>query len=544
MSGSKQKRGMKAGLGLAFGLALSGLAATPSHAEWLKAETTHFIIYGDTSRGEIERYARKVERFDSLLRAYYPIRVDHEIPKLEILLANGGGDMNRIWPGVASSVAGFYSPNSGRIFAVANTRSELDDIVIFHEYAHHFMFQMKASGYPAWFVEGFAEYYGMSDVRPGKLEIGRYNPGRMNTLNQASNSWAPTEDVLRWRISPTGRYRSFDYYAQAGAITHYMLSDPDRTRKLGQYLTQVSTGGDPVETLQTVFGMTAPQLQDQIRRYMSAPIPVLSPQIELPEPQVTTTPLSPAHARLIWYDFRLDRNQTLPQAAAEDATPEVRRRAERARQDAIEYRTTLIRDALTESARFGDEPIALRVKARALYVDGRTSEAMDALQPVLTSATPDADSLRLGGQYLRILAAAETDETVRATMQRQARTYLAAAWDANPLDFRNYLALDDLRRGASGYPTANDLEILETAATLAPQSFDARTRTALAYMARNQPALAVLMLQPVANSPHGGSGRQASRALLAEARAAAGMAAVTDDAPAPDDEGEEAATED
>lgn len=544
MSGLKQKRGMKSGVSLALGLTLAGLAATPSHAEWLKAETAHFIIYGDTNRGEIERYARKVERFDSLLRAYYPIQVDHEIPKLEILLANGAADMNRIWPGVGSSVAGFYSPNSGRIFAVANTRSEMDDIVIFHEYAHHFMFQMKASGYPAWFVEGFAEYYGMSDVRAGKLEIGRFNPGRMNSLTQASNSWAPTEDVLRWRISATGRYRSFDYYAQAWAITHYMLSDPERTRKLGQYLTQVSTGGDPVETLQSVFGITATQLQDQIRRYLSGAIPILSPQIELPEAEVTTTALSPAHARLIWYDFRLDRNQTLPSEAAADATPEVRRRAERSRRDAEEYRRTLIRDALTESARFGDDPVALRVKARALHVDGRTAEAVDALQPVLTSTTADADSLRLGGQYLQLVAKDQADEAARAGMLRQARTYLAAAYEANPMDFRNYLALDDLRRGASGYPTANDLQTLEIAAALAPQSFDARTRTAQAYMARNQPALAVVMLQPVANSPHGGSGRQTSRALLAEARAAAGMAASADDAPAPGDDGEGAAAED
>jgi hypothetical protein len=121
-------------------------------------------------------------------------------------------------------------------------------------------------------------------------------------------------------------------------------------------------------------------------------------------------------------------------------------------------------------------------------------------------------------------------------MLRQARTYLAGAWDANPLDFRNYLALDDLRRGAAGYPTANDLETLEIAATLAPQSFDARMRAAQAYMARNQPALAVVMLQPIANSPHGGSGRQASRALLAQAQAAAGMAVAVDDAPAPGDD--------
>ena len=61
----------------AAGLALSAQAV---RAEWLRAETEHFVIYGDSSERGMRDYARKVERFDSLLRAYYPIRTEHHLP--------------------------------------------------------------------------------------------------------------------------------------------------------------------------------------------------------------------------------------------------------------------------------------------------------------------------------------------------------------------------------------------------------------------------------------------------------------------------------
>ena len=46
---------------------LSMFAAAPARAEWLRAETEHFVIIGDTGRGSITEYARKVERFHTML---------------------------------------------------------------------------------------------------------------------------------------------------------------------------------------------------------------------------------------------------------------------------------------------------------------------------------------------------------------------------------------------------------------------------------------------------------------------------------------------
>ena len=74
----------------------------------------------------------------------------------------------------------------------------------------------------------------------------------MNSLTHGINFWAPTEDVLRWRVSASGRYRGASYYAQAWALVHYMLSDPARQAALRQYLTLVSRGADPVEARRSV----------------------------------------------------------------------------------------------------------------------------------------------------------------------------------------------------------------------------------------------------------------------------------------------------
>ena len=93
-------------------------------ADWLRAETDHFIIYGAGSERSLRAYAERVERFDFLLRTYYPIRVDHEIPKLEIYLADGARDMRRILPGGSDSIAGFYSADAGRIYTVADIAAD------------------------------------------------------------------------------------------------------------------------------------------------------------------------------------------------------------------------------------------------------------------------------------------------------------------------------------------------------------------------------------------------------------------------------------
>lgn len=512
---------------LALGVALLFAGApTPALAQWLRAETDHFIIYGDESERAVRTYAEKVERFDFFLRTYYPIHVDHEIPKLEIYLADGRRDMLSAEPGIGASVGGFYSPNSSRIHAVVDTQSQMGDHVIFHEYGHHFMFQMAGAAYPSWFVEGFAEYYATADVRPDRIQFGRHSEGRMLMfVKQPVNSWAPMADVLKWRISDSGRYRAGDYYAQAWGLTHYFMSTPERTRMLDQYLAAVAGGEDSVVAMQAATGRTPEQLQTDMRLYLAGSIQYHTPQIEIPTPEVEVTRLSRAESELAWLDLRLDREpvEVQPFEPREGETDRARARREEAMREDAEARAQLIQDALAAGERRRDERIGLLVKARAHRLEGRSQAGFEVLEPVLTADESDPVTLRLAAELLLDMAKAETDPAQATGHRREALTYLARALDADPLDFRIYRALNDSRQGQPGYPSDNDISTLEVGSTLAPQSFDMRMRLGRAYMARGLYAEAIEIALPVANSPHGGSWARRAKTLVASAQTAMGQ---------------------
>ena len=519
-------------------------AASGARAEWLRAETDHFIVYGDTSRASIQAYARKIERFDSLLRVYYPITVDHEIPKLEIFLADGLADMRRAQPGISASIGGYYSSNNGRIHAVAITHSRIADDVIFHEYGHHFMFQMAASAYPAWFVEGFAEYYGTIIIRDAHYQIGRPSEGRMPALQQALNAWPPLEDVLRWRVRRNGR-TSGDYYAIAWALTHYMMNDAERTRQLRTYLAAVSNGGDPVDSMTQATGKSINQLRGDVRRYINGLLPYLTPQIPVPDPEVEVTRLDADHARLIWLDLRLDmepvkaREITLTRREGESDEAFERRQAE-TRQEVAQARADLVREATVASAVNPTSPASLKARARMELLSGDAEAALSALEPLLGADGQDAGALRLAGEILLEQAGEGSDAEELPNRLRRARGYLARSLDIDPMDFQTYVALDRSRNGASDYPTPNDLSTLQVARELAPQSFDVRLRYARALMTRERYPEAILQLGPVANAPHATGLRSQGRTLMAEARRGAGLDVEDEgDLPPEDTPGEE-----
>jgi tetratricopeptide (TPR) repeat protein len=526
---------------LAVALIVASVAG-PVHAEWRKAETAHFIVYGDVSERTIRTYAQKAERFDSLLRAYYPIENEYEIPKLEIYIAEGRRDMERAYPGIPASIGGYYSPNSGRIHAVVDTEALSGDVVLFHEYAHHFMFQMRSNAYPSWFVEGFAEYYATADIRPDRIQFGRHLPGRINSLSGGANTWAPMEDVLTWRYTASGRYRASSYYAQAWAMTHYFMSTPERTRMLGQYLAAIVRGEESVAAMQAATGRTPAQLQNDVRLYVSGPINVLTPQIEIPEPAVTVSSLTPAEGDMAWLDLRLDTEPVKPEPPDEDGLTRKSeaQKAREAREEA-EHRAELIRSAFAAAARRPGDRMAMLVEARAHRLSGDQDAAFDALEPLLGQDSADADALRLAGMLLLDLAETETDATAAAGRRRAALGYLARAVDADPMDFRIYLGLNSARQGLPGYPNDNDVTTLEMAAlALAPQSFEARLRLGQAYMVRSMNAEAVTVLQPVANSPHRSRYTRQARAMIAAAR---GEAAPLEEAPPEEGEGAAAGSE-
>ncbi len=491
------------------GLALTALMllmASPARAEWLRAETEHFVIIGDTSRGSITEYARKVERFHSMLAMFLPPEQDDVVaPKLWIYLADGRDDMSQIWPTIGNSVGGFYSRNDDRIFAVVDVTNPENDNTLFHEYGHHYMFQYHNAAYPGWFVEGFAEYFAPSDMRMGRIRYGLYRPGRMNSLTQ-TNTWIPMEEVLRSR--PTGRSarQGAAYYAQAWALTHYMLGDPERRRQLSAYLGGVARGEEPIEALATHIGRTPDELGRELRAYLSRGITVYTLQQALPVAQVAVTALPRSTGEVVWLDLRSAR------AIADDGP-------------------ALVARAQAAATRYPGDRLPAVVLAKLQRENEDLDGARRTLEPVVAAAPNDSEARWLMAVILIEQADATEDDVARRLLSRQAQSHLAAAYEADPLDYRIYLAMLHNRRGAPGFPSDNDVVIAESAWRLAPQIGTTAFEAAQLLMHRERYLEAAYVLAPLANNPHGGDSLAPVRSLLVEAREKAGLASISIDAP-------------
>jgi hypothetical protein len=62
------------------------------------------------------------------------------------------------------------------------------DVVLQHEYTHHFMNQYGNGAMPAWLVEGLAEYFSTANVDGEQVRLGTASPGRVRSLIQDASS--------------------------------------------------------------------------------------------------------------------------------------------------------------------------------------------------------------------------------------------------------------------------------------------------------------------------------------------------------------------
>lgn len=505
---------------VAFALTMVGVA--PARAEWLKAETEHFVIYGDTSEGELREYARKLERFHAMMERFMPpSKPDIVAPKLDIHITDGLAQMRQIWPTMPDTVAGFYSRNYDGIYAVSDERRGGDE-TLFHEYAHHYMFQHLNEAYPGWFIEGFAEYFAPSDMRMGQIKYGLWRDGRVLTLGD-TQGWVPMEDVLRSRLTMRSARRGGAYYAQAWLLTHYMLGSPERNRQLSAYLAAVGRGADPIEALNTHLGTTPDELGRAMRSYLGRGITTYRLAEALPVAQVEVTRLPRSTGETLWLGLRA------------------------ARSVAEADRPALLARATAIAARYPGDLAAGLTLAKVQRAVEDPAAARQTLEGVI-AAHPDSAEARWLMATLLMDEADDADDAARTTaLQRQARSHLSAAYEAAPLDFRVYRALARSRRGAANFPTDSDFATLESAYALAPQLPDNGIQYARVLMTRGQYAEAVIVLSPLANNPHAGGDLAPLRRQLDEARAGAGLpplggdaAPEADEEPAPPAEEDEA----
>lgn len=489
--------------------------AAPAHAQWLRAESERFILYSDGDERTLRAYAQKLETFDRVLRLFMGLPVEEAPPrKLPIYLIGQQRDLARVTPGAIQNQTGVYIPAEQDIFAVA-TRSRNDDSTLLHEYAHHFMFQNFNFPYPAWFVEGFAEYYAASTIEAGRVEVGLYNENRVAWLQ--NGQWMGMEDVLAGRSrNVRGDRFNETYYPLAWLLTHWFLGHVERRATMQRYLADVGSGADPVEALERHTGLTPTGLRDALRAYMRGRIPYS--RVSHPFPTVPVT------------------IERLPRSANDLLLINQRLKLERGGDG-----DGLVEQVRQLAARHPGDAFAQLVLGRAEILLGDTQQGETLLNALLDQQPDNVEALQLLA-LSRMQGASEHPEGYDVAMG-QMRGFLQRAYQADDANYYTFLLIAQNRIGEPDYPNENDLLAWELAYTIAPQLGQARFGLAQALMAHDRNAEAIALLEPLANDPHNPQNAAIVRQLIERAvnngnRMPSGITVVLDDPERQDEEDE------
>lgn len=473
-------------------------------AEWQVAETQHFIIYSERSRADIEKLAERVESYDRLMRMATSIPEDRDPVKVRIYELEDLGDIQKA-ANSDGGIGGFYDSNILGPFLVAPRKTTgaikefTPEIVLHHEYAHHFMLQYFPAIYPGWYTEGFAELIGSSkQLEDGRIGYGMPAKGRGNEI---AAYWVPLRELL-----VTERPYALDTYGQGWALTHFFTFNKERSAQLRQYLYRLSSGKSLREAAQVFGDLNA--LNREARRYVTSGAFEYKPvKVEIARPVVRKIRgASAAEADLV---------PELASFGDDDLSfidkPGWRERARRFRE------RTLI-SIRNKVARHPGDAFGHYFLAEAENAAGNFDRAEGAADRALAVQPTHVRALARKS-ILLARRAGKLDGAARPAQAAEARRL---ATRANRLDVEDPLplvAFYESYRLAGEKPTPQAILGLEKAVATYPLDMNIRQRLVDQMAADGRYAEAIALLQRIANATHSSPRRSAARAQLAKLRA-------------------------
>lgn len=457
---------------LAIGVALA-LCAAPAAARWWRAQTPSFVIYGPSDRA-VRAAAEQLEGFDALLRRLTGVGPGPLPVRLEVYLVPDAAGLRAV--GVdAPTAAGVYFARPRTIAAVVaqaeGARAGSATAVLFHEYAHHFMYQYGPGGYPPWYTEGFAEYVMTARIGSDRVEWGLHDPGRVAALQRGP--WLPMTTMLAANGATVSGGKLPMFYPQAWLMVHYMNREAAPRAGLARYMAALRRGEAPVDAFAPAFGQSPEAFAQMLRAYFTggtmtynrAPWSFAAVPVRVDE-------LPPAANRLLLPRLHIAQGLRPGEAA------------------------TVLAQLRAEAAKWPGDPYAAVTLAEAETWLGDPDAALARLAALPPGAAEPAELALLEG----------------AARMAEAQAGLDSAAAASPGDYRLYF----LAALSAPTPLSDaDLARLLKARALAPQVAEIGLAAALALQARGDTAGARRMLTPIANDLHGGALTNAAARILA-----------------------------
>ena len=483
-------------------------SASAAHAEWRKFETAHFIIYSESDDKRVTELATGLESTDGLMRMATGLPLDAEAVKVRIYEMGDEGKVQAALGEANSGIAGFYTNNILGPYAVTVRKAYSADgdftaeIVLHHEYAHHFMMQYFPATYPSWYVEGFAELIGASKtLSDGRIAYGWPAKYRGDAI---SFFWVDVRDVL---LKPIEKLDNFDIYGQGWAMTHYLTFSKERSGQLRRYLAALNAGKSREEAA-SAFGDLGKLNRDAHAyllkgsfNYTPVSVPVHPPVIQ------RVTPMSPAEAALIPETIAFNDDDLSLYRKAGDREHELKRRQE------------VLGDIQRDAARFPRDPYAQYLLALAENASGNSAAAATAVDRLLTVRPQHVGGMVLKSMLLSQQAMKASGQA-RIVEAEQARRLAMAANKQDPDNPLAYVAFYEGFHAAGVAVPANAVQGLEAALAKLPNNTRIRQMLVDELASEHRWRAAINVLAPLANSPHESPLREAAREHMAQLEAA------------------------
>lgn len=482
-------------------IALASATITPhlAHAAtWLRASSPHFVIYAQEGEDRLRAFADKLERYDSAMRYVRGLGDPPTSPsnRLTVFVVSTPAAVQKLMTqghGGASNVYGFYHPRAGHSLAIVprdaggqGTFQVTPQLVLLHEYAHHFMYRYYTGAFPPWFTEGFAEYCSTAKFDPdGSVGLG------LPAMHRAYGLVNPGIDI--WKMVTNQYTKMTDrqqegLYAQGWLLTHYLMFEPSRKGQLSDYLAKINHGTSIAEAAK-VFG-DPKTLDRDLFHYVN--------RSKMSYYHLPATKIKPA---------KVDIEELSPGASA---IMDVKIRSQRG----VDAKTAPVvaSEMRVRAAPYPNDPFVQRALAETEFDVGNL-DASEAAADRALAADPKEVGAMLYKARVRIARAAKNPNANTATWHEARHWLLAANAVENDapeplLLFYNSYAV------AKAKPSKNAVDALYEAQHLAPEDPELRVIVAHQHLVDGEADEARAALALVAYDPHGGAEAQWASAML------------------------------
>jgi tetratricopeptide (TPR) repeat protein len=460
-------------------------ASSAARAEWHESSSKHFVIYADQSPEEIRKYSDRLERFHNAANFKLGLPLDKKVSpsnRVTVYVLQDIFQVKKLYGDRNSAVAGFYSPRAGTTVAfvpridVAGTTPDFSEFILLHEYAHHLMFSISSISYPAWYIEGFAEFFASAAFeKDGSVWLGRSADHRARELAYAKP--VPLERMLDTKLYNEKRTKDYDnFYGRSWLLFHYLTYDEKRKGQLTDYLRRLQNNEGEIPAANAAFG-DLKVLDKELTSYLR--------QSQLPANIIKGDGLTPGPITV--------RKLSKGEAAIMPLKIQSRRGVNR------EQAQNLLQDMRKISAKYESDPAVLAALSEAEYDAGNSAEAIAAADRALTFNPNEINAyLQKGLALIKLAPEAENSDQAWIAVRKHFAQMNKVEND-HPLALTYYY---NSFQQQGKKPTQNAITGLNWALELAPFDNGLRWMVAKQEIADKKYAEAIFTLKPLAYAPH------------------------------------------